>query len=238
MPSLAPLTEPAALGPTLTINGTALVADISGAAFEPVSASLLVADMHFEKGSAYAARGQFLPPYDTRETLRRLSDAIERLGARRVIALGDSFHDLGADGRIHDDDARLLSELVARVGDWVWIEGNHDPEPPARFGGRTVPDMRLESLILRHEPTEGPCLGEVAGHLHPCAKVSVRGRGLRKRCFAANADRLVLPAFGAFTGGLNVRDGAWDAIFPDGVTAWMMGDNRIVPVSGAKLRPD
>lgn len=223
---------------TLTINGTVLLADISGVAFEPESASVLVADLHFEKGSAYASRGQFLPPYDTRETVRRLSDAMDRLGARRVIALGDSFHDLGADGRIHEADAQELADLVAGVEDWIWIEGNHDPVPPARFGGRTLSEMSLHTLTLRHEPTEGPCPGEVAGHLHPCAKVSVRGRGLRKRCFAANDQRLVLPAFGAFTGGLNVRDRAWDAIFPEGVTAWMLGDNRVVPVSGTKLRAD
>lgn len=224
--------------PDLIVNGTRLLADISGVAFEPETATLMVADLHFEKGSAFAARGQLLPPYDTRETLRRLSCAIDRLQARRVFALGDSFHDLGADGRMHASDAQALAALVSSVDDWLWIEGNHDPEPPARFGGRTAPQAELKGLILRHEPTDGPCPGEVAGHLHPCARVSVRGRGLRRRCFATDGDRLVLPAFGAFTGGLNVCDSAWHTVFEGRPTAWMLGDAGVFPIAGERLRPD
>jgi DNA ligase-associated metallophosphoesterase len=152
--------SPARQTPLLTVNGARLIADRSGVAFEPDTATLLVADLHFEKGSAFAARGQLLPPYDTRETLRRLSDAITRLKARRVFALGDSFHDLGADGRMHDSDADALSGLVSSVEDWLWIEGNHDPEPPARFGGRTAAEARLGPLVLRHEPLAGLFLGQ------------------------------------------------------------------------------
>ena len=222
----------------LSVNGAALLADISGAAFHMDSRSLLVADLHFEKGSAFAARGQLLPPYDTRTTLNRLAEVIARLQPRAVIALGDSFHDLGADGRIHTDDARVLAELVASVDDWLWIEGNHDPDPPARFGGRTAHEVELGALRLRHEPQAGPCDGEVAGHLHPCARVFVRGRGFRKRCFATDGRRLVMPAFGAYTGGLNVCDPAWAPIFETRPMAWMLGDTRVVPVRAAKLRPD
>lgn len=224
--------------PFIPVNGARLLADISGAAFEPDTATLLVADLHLEKGSAFAVRGQLLPPYDTRETLRRLADAMARLNARRVAALGDSFHDLGADGRIHDSDADTLADLVASVEDWLWIEGNHDPEPPERFGGRTAPEARLGSLILRHEPGEGPAPGEVAGHLHPCARVSVRGRGLRRRCFAGDGSRLVLPAFGAYAGGLNVCDPAWRPVFKARPTAWMLGDQGVFPISGRRLRSD
>jgi DNA ligase-associated metallophosphoesterase len=224
--------------PLIPINGAQLIADVSGAAFEPETATLLVADLHLEKGSAFAARGQLLPPYDTRETLRRLAEAMRRLNARRVVALGDSFHDLGADGRIHDSDAETLADLVAGVEEWVWIEGNHDPEPPARFGGRTAPQAQLGPLILRHEPSEGPAPGEVAGHLHPCARVSVRGRGLRRRCFAGDGTRLVLPAFGAFTGGLNVCDPAWRPVFETRPTAWMLGDGGVYPIAGRRLRGD
>jgi DNA ligase-associated metallophosphoesterase len=230
--------SPARQTPLLTVNGARLIADRSGVAFEPDTATLLVADLHFEKGSAFAARGQLLPPYDTRETLRRLSDAITRLKARRVFALGDSFHDLGADGRMHDSDADALSGLVSSVEDWLWIEGNHDPEPPARFGGRTAAEARLGPLVLRHEPLAGPCPGEVAGHLHPCARVTVRGRAIRRRCFATDGTRLVLPAFGAFTGGLNVCDPAWHSVFATRPTAWMLGDGGVFPISGQLLRGD
>lgn len=222
----------------LTVNGAALIADISGAAFDLESRTLLVADLHLEKGSAYASRGQMLPPYDTRATLSRLADAMTRLAPMRVVALGDSFHDLGADGRIHDQDAEQLAQLVGSVEDWLWIEGNHDPHPPARFGGRTAPEARLGDLILRHEPTQSRADGEIAGHLHPCARVAVRGRTLRKRCFATDGRRMVLPAFGAYAGGLNVCDPAWGSVFEHRPNAWMMGDARVFPVRAAKLRPD
>ena len=224
--------------PRIPVNGAELIADISGAAFEPETATLLVADLHLEKGSAFAVRGQLLPPYDTRETLRRLVEVATRLEARRVVALGDSFHDLGADGRIDDGDAATLATLVGSVEDWLWIEGNHDPQPPRRFGGRTALQARLGPLTLRHEPSEGPAPGEVAGHLHPCARVSVRGRGLRRRCFAGDGTRLVLPAFGAFTGGLNVCDPAWRPVFRTRPTVWMLGDAGVFPISGRRLRSD
>ena len=224
--------------PVISVNGADLIADVSGAAFESSTATMLVADLHLEKGSAFAARGQLLPPYDTRETLRRLGDAIARLKARRVVALGDSFHDLGADGRIHHSDAAMLADLVGAMEDWLWIEGNHDPEPPARFGGRTAPEARLGPLALRHEPTQGASPGEVAGHLHPCARVSVRGRGFRRRCFACDGTRLVLPAFGAFTGGLNVCDPAWRPVFDARPTVWMLGDAGVFPIAGRRLRSD
>ncbi len=224
--------------PVITVNGAPLIADVSGVAFEPETETLLVADLHFEKGSAFAARGQLLPPYDTRETLRRLTDAIIRLQAKRVFALGDSFHDLGADGRMHDSDAATLTALVSSVDDWLWIEGNHDPDPPARFGGRTAAEATLGPLTLRHEPHEGPFAGEVAGHLHPCARVSVRGRGFRRRCFASDGTRLVLPSFGAYTGGLNVCDPAWRSVFAGRPTAWMLGDSGVFPIAGQRLRAD
>lgn len=224
--------------PVMTVNGARLAADPSGAALELSTGALLVADLHFEKGSAFASKGQFLPPYDTRATITALADAVARLKPARVVALGDSFHDLGADGRMHESDARALAALVASVEDWLWIEGNHDPEPPARFGGRTAHEARLGPLTLRHEPQAGAQPGEVAGHLHPCARVSVRGRAMRRRCFATDGSRLVLPAFGAFTGGLNVCGTAWAAIFEARPTAWMIGRERVYPVCGTKLRGD
>ncbi|KAA5802237.1 ligase-associated DNA damage response endonuclease PdeM [Alkalicaulis satelles] len=224
--------------PVLTVQGARLQPDISGAALELSSGALLCADLHLEKGSAYAARGQLLPPYDTRTTLARLADAIKRLKPASVIALGDSFHDLGADGRMHADDAAALTALVASVGRWIWIEGNHDPDPPARFGGMRMAGLQLGPLTLRHEPRSGPAPGEVAGHLHPCARINGTGRSVRRRCFATDGTRLVLPAFGAYAGGLNVRDPAFRALFARTPDAVMIGTGRVYPVPGARLKLD
>lgn len=220
------------------INDVAARADAAGILVLPASATLIVSDLHFEKGSAYAARGQLIPPYDTRSTLRRLGECIARHRPGRVIALGDSFHDLGADGRMDAEDAAGLQALVASVANWVWIEGNHDPAPPPRFGGTILHELKLDGLILRHLPAEQAAPGEIAGHLHPCAKVRGKGRAVRARCFATDGTRLVMPAFGAFTGGLNVCDAAFARCFGAIPDALMMGAGTVYPVSAAKLVPD
>ncbi|WP_417497026.1 ligase-associated DNA damage response endonuclease PdeM [Maricaulis sp.] len=220
------------------IHGLAARADAAGVLVLPASATLIVSDLHFEKGSAYAARGQLIPPYDTRSTLRRLGEAIARHRPDRVIALGDSFHDLGADGRMDETDAAALQALVASVADWVWIEGNHDPAPPPRFGGTILHELAIGPLTLRHLPFEGPAPGEIAGHLHPCARVRGKGRSVRARCFATDGARLVMPAFGAFAGGLNVCDGAFGRCFGATPDVLMMGVEAVYPVRAAKLVPD
>ncbi|WP_417492299.1 ligase-associated DNA damage response endonuclease PdeM [Maricaulis sp.] len=220
------------------IHGLAARADAAGVLVLPASATLIVSDLHFEKGSAYAARGQLIPPYDTRSTLRRLGEAIARHRPDRVIALGDSFHDLGADGRMDETDAAALQALVASVADWVWIEGNHDPAPPPRFGGTILHELAIGPLTLRHLPFEGPAPGEIAGHLHPCARVRGKGRSVRARCFATDGARLVMPAFGAFAGGLNVCDGAFGRCFGATPDVLMMGAEAVYPVRAAKLVPD
>ncbi len=221
---------------TWHLNGVRAFADASGALHLPEDGILAVADLHFEKGSAFASRGQFLPPYDTRATLTRLASVIARLKPRTVVALGDSFHDLGADGRMDDDDAAALSALVRSVGRWIWIEGNHDPVPPPRFGGHVAGEWRVGPLVFRHEPSGAE--GEVAGHLHPCAKVSGRGRTIRARCFATDGVRTVLPAFGAFTGGLNVRDAAFTAVFGCCPDAWVIGQRTVYPIAARRLVAD
>lgn len=226
------------LEPVITVNGARLQPDVSGAALELATNTLLCADLHLEKGSAFAARGQMLPPYDTRATLTRLAGAIARLKPACVIALGDSFHDLGADGRMHEDDAKALTALVNSVARWIWVEGNHDPVPPVRFGGERRAGLQLGPLTLRHEPQAGPAPGEVAGHLHPCARINGTGRSVRRRCFATDGTRLVLPAFGAYAGGLNVRDRAFTALFERTPDAVVIGTGRVYPVPAARLRPD
>jgi hypothetical protein len=207
-----------------------------GALHWPDEDTLIVADLHLEKGSAHAARGIFLPPYDSAETLARLDRLCRGLAPKRIIALGDSFHDRAASSRIGGRERDLLAALQ-RGRDWLWIAGNHDPAPPAGLGGDFVEQVVIGSITFRHEPLAG-AVQEVAGHLHPAAKVRVRGRSIRRRCFACSETRIVLPAFGAFTGSLNVLDTAFAGLFPDEFHAWMLGSARLHPVPRRKLLPD
>ena len=199
--------------------------------------ALIVSDLHLEKASSFARRGQMLPPYDTRATLDRLHSAIARVKPHMIVSLGDSFHDKQAPERLDHQDAQTIQSLTA-AHDWIWIEGNHDPLPPKGLGGRTAAELKLGTLTLRHEPTGDVATGEVAGHLHPCAAVSARGRRLRARCFATCGTRLVMPAFGAFTGGLNVCDEAFAPIFPKGCSALLLARGRVYPAPGPRLLPD
>jgi DNA ligase-associated metallophosphoesterase len=216
------------------VNGAALVFDRSGAAWWPEERLLVVADLHFEKGSSFARRGALLPPYDTRETLARLEAACGFYRPKTVIALGDSFHDLGAAGRLAPDEVARIRTLTADH-EWYWIEGNHDPKPPEDLGGWSVATLACGPLTFRHLPQPGLQPGEVAGHLHPAAKVVVRGRGLRRRCFVTDGNRLILPSFGAYTGGLDVLDKAFAFLFANPFHAWMIGQDRVYPVASRKL---
>jgi len=196
---------------------------------------LVVSDLHFEKGSAFAARGQMLPPYDTAATLSVVERLCASLRPTTIISLGDSFHDRAAELRLPEAYARRIQALTA-AHDWVWVEGNHDPDPPAHLGGRAEKTVHLGPLVFRHEP-EGEA-GEVAGHLHPVAKVKGRGRNVRRRCFASDGARLVMPALGAFTGGLNVLDDAFGKVFPEGLTAFALGEGKVFVLSGGNLLGD
>lgn len=220
----------------IIINGEALTPDPLGALYWPARETLIVSDLHFEKGSSYAARGVMLPPYDTRATLMRLGKLMRRHRPRRVISLGDAFHDDGAEARMDNRDAAMLETFVRAV-DWLWILGNHDPAPPARFAAQAETELRMGALTFRHEPTAGRAPGEIAGHLHPCARIASEGRLLRRRCFATNGQRLVMPAMGAYAGGLNVLDEAFKPLFPS-VTAWVMGAEGVYAVGANRLAPD
>ncbi|MDA8870718.1 ligase-associated DNA damage response endonuclease PdeM [Rhizobiaceae bacterium] len=217
------------------VNGVELVADASGVAFWPAERALLVADLHFEKGSSFARRGQMLPPYDTRITLRRLADALARWQPDKVFALGDSFHDAQAALRLSVEDRETLLSLM-RDREWVWITGNHDPVPPAGLGGRAADEVRLGGLHLIHEPQLKPQPGEIAGHLHPSARILAKGRTIRRSCFVASRDRMILPSFGAYTGGLNVFDRAFNGLF-DGrkFHALLRGEGHVYRIAGARL---
>lgn len=215
----------------------ALVPDLSGALYLPDERTLVVADLHLEKGSAYAARGVLLPPYDSAATLRLLAAAILRYQPARVVALGDSFHDRGAEARI--DEACLASLRACQAGrDWLWISGNHDPSISAAMGGTVAEAVDLGGVRLRHEPSLVAALPEIAGHLHPAAKVRMRGRALRRRCFALSPSRCVMPAMGAYAGGLNVRDAAFRPLFGMGFSAHLLGDGRLFRIDQRLLLPD
>ncbi len=208
-----------------------------GALWIESAKTLIVSDLHLEKGSSYALRGQMLPPYDTHAALLKLTDLMMRLSPDIIVSLGDSFHDKSGPARMDARDRELLRLLMSRC-DWVWVEGNHDGRAPETLGGAFQDVLHIGSLVLRHSPTEASAPGEIAGHLHPCAKVSGRGRSVRRRCFATDGQRLVMPAFGSFTGGLNLRDEAFDTIFPDGATALVLGKDRVLPAPIERLLTD
>ncbi len=303
--------------------GTPLVADVSGALFWEEEHLLVVSDLHLEKGSSFAARGVLLPPYDSAATLARLAGAIARYNPKRVMALGDSFHDRDAHTRLARADRHAIDALQAgrdwiwisgnhdpalppdlggavldelRLGpiafrheptgargeiaghlhpkarvptrgrsvepvsythldvykrqrlaradrhaidalqagrDWIWISGNHDPALPPDLGGAVLDELRLGPIAFRHEPTGAR--GEIAGHLHPKARVPTRGRSVERRCFACDGERAVMPAFGAYAGGLSIRDRAFAAIFRSlEFTAHVLGDARLHAIAASR----
>lgn len=219
------------------VMGVMIEAVADGALWWADERLLVVADLHLEKGSAYAARGQLLPPYDTRETLARLRVLIDRFTPGSVVALGDSFHDIDGPSRMGSADRGALAELQ-RGRNWIWIAGNHDPAAPQTLAGDHADSLAIGRILLRHEPSAGPVPGEIAGHLHPAARVVGRGRSVRRRCFVGDGERLVVPAFGAYTGGFNILDKAFAGLFARSPTAYVLGNDRVYPVDQSGLRAD
>ncbi len=222
----------------IQIGGESLVADAGAGLYWPAERALLVADLHLEKSSSGARRGVLLPPYDTAITLDRLARQIERWQPARVIALGDSLHDRYGYERISPSSRAQLTRLQ-RGRDWLWITGNHDPAIAPGLGGTVAATVTLRGITLRHDPTDST-QPEIAGHLHPVARLARRGAIVRRPCFASNGQRLILPAFGAYTGGLNVLNAAYAPHFPErrALAVWMLGRNGIYPVNPAHLRGD
>jgi len=180
------------------------------ALFWPRERTLFVADLHLEKGSAFAMAGQFLPPYDSRETLERIADLVKQTGARRVVTLGDNFHDEAGAQRLEPYAAGML-EALTRTLDWVWITGNHDAAMQRTFGGTLAEELELGGLMLRHIARPGETRPELSGHFHPKMRVRVRERHISRPCAVLSRDkagggRMILPAFGALTGGLDAGD--------------------------------
>ena len=222
----------------ITVAGVALIADLAGALYWPEERLLIVSDLHLEKGSSFAARGMLLPPYDTAATLEGLAGILLRLDVRIVVSLGDNFHDRGGPARLADADCAQLSALQCGR-DWIWIAGNHDPDIDpglaGRIGGDFAQALALGPLVFRHEPALGPSPGEIAGHLHPVARISRRGHALTRRCFVSDGARLVMPAFGAYTGGLDVRHAAFAKVFgARGLTAHVIGQRRLYAIAAVQ----
>jgi uncharacterized protein len=209
----------------------------SGALWLEDARTLVVADLHFEKGSAFAARGQMLPPYDTAETLRRLAAEVAATSPRVLIFLGDTLHDGKAEARIAREDEAAL-HAIAHGRNLVWIVGNHDADGPSRLPGDVATEVAIGRLTLRHEPRRGADHGWAAGHLHPCARVAGKGGSVRRRCFITDGARIVLPAFGAFTGSLNVRNGAFAGLFATAPLAVVLGAGKSHPVAWRRLVGD
>lgn len=219
----------------ITLSGVDFIPDLSGALYAPEFAALLVADLHLEKGTSLARRGVHLPPYDTRESLLQLQAAVAATSPRRLIFLGDSFHDQGARERIDASDLSLLRSITRDL-ETVWITGNHDPAPPEDVGGRIVAEMVLGPVTLRHEPKRHlRDEAEIAGHLHPAAAIHARGHRIRCRCFIADERRVIMPAFGSYTGALSVRSDAFSGLFDD-FQVWMIGDKAVHRFPAAQVR--
>lgn len=227
-----------AVASEITVAGVTFVADLAGALYCPGEQLLIVSDLHLEKGSSFAARGVLLPPYDTASTLERLAGILSRYVVHVVIALGDNFHDPSGPARLAAADRARLFELQ-RGRDWIWIAGNHDPDPADRIGGVFARSLALGPLLFRHEPTLHANPGEIAGHLHPVARVSRRGLTLARRCFVSDETRLVMPAFGAYAGGLNIRHGAFMQVFGAlAFTAHLLGQRRLYAFAAARCLSD
>jgi uncharacterized protein len=217
---------------TVSIAGVIMLADLTGALFWEEQRLLVVSDLHLEKGSSFATRGVLLPPYDTAATLSRLGSAITRHNPCMVIALGDSFHDRTAHARLATPDRNAITALQRRR-DWIWISGNHDPALPSDLGGMVATEVAIGRIAFRHEPTGK--IGEIAGHLHPKARVPTRGRTMERRCFASDGERVVMPAFGAYAGGLSIRDAAFTKLFgTPGFMAHVLGDSRVHAIAASR----
>lgn len=186
----------------LSFGGCELALLAEGALFWPARRALLVADLHLEKASWYAGHGQMLPPYDSVATLTALRQLADRLAAAEIWCLGDSFHDTAGSGRLDHGARALLDALTARTA-WTWITGNHDAGLDGHCGGAIMAEAVVDGLVLRHEADPAEQRPELSGHFHPKLRVRLRGRHVSRRCFVATGRKLILPAFGALTGGLD-----------------------------------
>jgi uncharacterized protein len=209
---------------TITLGGLSFTPDMSGALYCAAENLLLIADLHLEQGASLARRGLHVPPFDTLVTLAMLEQVLANTKAQRLVLLGDSFHDAVAHETVRDSDATRLRNITNAV-ETIWISGNHDPHAHNVLGGTCVDEMQFGEITLRHIPARLKSDElEIAGHLHPGAAIAQRGQLIRTKCFAADHRRIILPAFGSYTGALNVLSGAYAGLFDvSSAQAWMIG---------------
>jgi DNA ligase-associated metallophosphoesterase len=201
---------------------------VDGAAlFWPRHAALIVADLHLEKASWFAMRGQMLPPHDSLATLERLAAAVAETGARQIWCLGDNFHDDDGAIRLGGEARALLSRMTAAL-DWRWITGNHDAHLPDGIGGTVVAEAELDGIILRHRADPADPRPELSGHFHPKYRASARGRSVSRPCFVAGKTKLIFPAFGSLTGGLHADHPEIRAASGGGSEALIMSRGRLL----------
>lgn len=218
------------------LNGVEIVCDYRGVLYLPKTSTLIVSDLHLEKGAAFARRGMLHPPYDTSQTLDKLKQSLDHYAPQTVISLGDSFHDqLGSE--LLPDVARGQIKHMQTGRNWVWISGNHDPKPHTSIEGDCCEEITCETLQLRHEPSDHDAIGEISGHLHPAAVITRRGKSVRRACFATDGKRLIMPSFGATTGGLSLKHKAFKGLFDTKkLFAHVLGKEQIYPISWSKMR--
>lgn len=209
------------------LAGAELVADHQGALWWPEQKLLAFADLHFEKGSSYASRTtQLLPPYDTHATLRVMGEVVARHEPKRIVCLGDTFHDKDGPSRL-DASARSSLQSLMKGRRFVWIEGNHDASAGLALGGESTEALTIGPLVFRHEADPACEEGEVSGHFHPVISVDTRLRRVRRKCFVSNGQRCIMPALGAYTGGLDISDEAYAPLFPGAFSAYALGRDRV-----------
>ncbi len=222
-------------GVETSVHGIAAVCDPLGGLYLPDTGVLVVSDLHLEKGAAFARRGMMLPPYDTLATLTVLSAVITRYDPKLVISLGDNFHDRIGSAHMPETFRTLISDM-ARGREWIWINGNHDPDGTVDLPGACTDELTYGGLTFRHEPKDGLQSGEIAGHLHPSATVRRREKSIRRPCFATDGARLLMPAFGVMSGGLDLRHKAMKGLFDQpSLIAHLLGRDRIYSVRFGKL---
>ncbi len=209
------------------LAGERLMLDPGGALFWPAQRLLAIADLHLEKAARRRrCKGNLLPPWDTRATLDRLAALLRRYRPATVVALGDSFHDAAGSGRLQPADQTRLAAM-ANFAAFIWVLGNHDPAPPDGITGTSTAEWRAGPLLFRHQASTTPTHGEICGHHHPKAKIPTRGAIVTRPCFVTDHRRLMLPALGAYTGGLDVRDPAIAGLFPRGGRVFLLGRDRL-----------
>lgn len=208
------------------LSGERLMLDPMGALIWPATGLLAVSDLHLEKGTSFARKGMLLPPWDTHATLDRLGQLLRRWRPRIVVALGDSFHDTQGANRLPRSELSRLNDMTA-AHRFIWVQGNHDPAPPNGVGGEWTAEFATQSIVFRHQAGRPPEAGEIVGHHHPKATVPARGTVVSRPCFVTDTRRVMMPAFGAYTGGLDVSDPAIARLFPRGGRVFLLGKDRL-----------